>query len=330
MLEWLPGEQHAQRVVVPIIEVDREAISPGQHLAGQRPDVTPALNDVLQRLLAKKPEDRFAAPAELIQALAPFVAGANLPGLFPDKKLPALSAEPAKAQKGTEEQLSSLHVSTLHSDISVPVLPMAQQETAAWKSAPGAKRRKPWLVAAAAALLLAAGGTWLAPQIIIRIKGKDGQQTEIKAAPGADIEIEKDGKVIARVPGGPDRPPGDPVVIKPEPLPPLKGGEPLSPMALVSRPATIKGIRSWSPETRGQRGRVYALAYSPDGRFLASGGFDGRFLLALLVGVATHVVGDRPGRVEPREVKRRRKVKLMTKPRAQRRAELLKSTGTVE
>ncbi len=45
----------------------------------------------------------------------------------------------------------------------------------------------------------------------------------------------------------------------------------------------------------------------------------------LLVAVATHLVGNRPGRVEPRQVKRRRKAKLMTKPRAQRRAELLRN-----
>lgn len=50
----------------------------------------------------------------------------------------------------------------------------------------------------------------------------------------------------------------------------------------------------------------------------------GRLVRALLLAVATHGVGNRPGRVEPREVKRRQKVKLMTKPRAQRRAELLK------
>jgi hypothetical protein len=48
-----------------------------------------------------------------------------------------------------------------------------------------------------------------------------------------------------------------------------------------------------------------------------------RLVEALLVAAATHEVGNRPGRVEPREVKRRRKVKLMTRPRAQRRAELL-------
>jgi hypothetical protein len=49
----------------------------------------------------------------------------------------------------------------------------------------------------------------------------------------------------------------------------------------------------------------------------------GQWLRALLGAVATHRVGNRPGRVEPREVKRRRQVRLMTVPRAQRRAELL-------
>lgn len=52
----------------------------------------------------------------------------------------------------------------------------------------------------------------------------------------------------------------------------------------------------------------------------------GRLLRALLLAVATHRVGNRPGRVEPREVKRRQKVKLMTRPRAKRRAELLAGT----
>jgi hypothetical protein len=58
---------------------------------------------------------------------------------------------------------------------------------------------------------------------------------------------------------------------------------------------------------------------------LTVGGGDdgGRSVRALLLAVATHRVGNRPGRVEPREVKRRQKVKLLTKPRAQRRAELL-------
>jgi hypothetical protein len=57
-------------------------------------------------------------------------------------------------------------------------------------------------------------------------------------------------------------------------------------------------------------------------------GAQGKCLLQALVrAVATHGVGRRPGRVEPREVKRRQKVKLLTKPREQRRAELLKGSG---
>jgi hypothetical protein len=64
-------------------------------------------------------------------------------------------------------------------------------------------------------------------------------------------------------------------------------------------------------------------------RWLLALGADGpgRLVRALLLPVATHRVGNRPGRVEPPEVKRRQKVKLMTKPRAQRRAELLKGNG---
>ena len=51
-------------------------------------------------------------------------------------------------------------------------------------------------------------------------------------------------------------------------------------------------------------------------------------IIVLLVAVATHRVGNRPDRVEPREVKRRRQAeKLMMRPRAQRRAELLAGIG---
>jgi hypothetical protein len=63
--------------------------------------------------------------------------------------------------------------------------------------------------------------------------------------------------------------------------------------------------------------------------FLAlSGPADRRQLVrVLLVAISTHRVGNRPGRVEPREVKRRRKVRLLTRPRATRRAELLRGEG---
>ena len=51
---------------------------------------------------------------------------------------------------------------------------------------------------------------------------------------------------------------------------------------------------------------------------------------ALRIAVGTHAVGNRPHRVEPREVKRRKKGRLLTKPRQQRRAELLAETGAAQ
>ncbi len=44
-------------------------------LASFRPDLPPGLLDVVRRMMAKKPGDRYATPAAVAQALAPFAAG---------------------------------------------------------------------------------------------------------------------------------------------------------------------------------------------------------------------------------------------------------------
>jgi tRNA A-37 threonylcarbamoyl transferase component Bud32 len=55
---------------------------PAPDLCALRPDVPAELAAVLRRLLNKRPEDRFATPAEVATALEPFVGGARLTEWF--------------------------------------------------------------------------------------------------------------------------------------------------------------------------------------------------------------------------------------------------------
>jgi WD40 repeat protein/serine/threonine protein kinase len=74
------------------------------------------------------------------------------------------------------------------------------------------------------------------------------------------------------------RPPGPAKPFLSQPLE-IKPGTPLSPLALVSNPAPIKDVISWSLEPRAHHGFIQAVAYSPDGTMLASAGFDGSIRL---------------------------------------------------
>jgi WD40 repeat protein len=58
-------------------------------------------------------------------------------------------------------------------------------------------------------------------------------------------------------------------------FPRVQPGEPLSPTALVSHPAPIAGLRSWSIEFPGHRKPIAALAVAPDSSWFATGGPDG-------------------------------------------------------
>lgn len=65
---------------------------------------------------------------------------------------------------------------------------------------------------------------------------------------------------------------GDPLLVR--------SGEPLSNAALVSRPAPIKGLRSWSLELAGHNGPISSVAFRTDGkRFATAGEQDARIHL---------------------------------------------------
>jgi serine/threonine protein kinase len=56
--------------------------APVPRIREQRPDVPELLAAALARMLAKDREERFSSPAEVVAAVQPFAAGAELAGLF--------------------------------------------------------------------------------------------------------------------------------------------------------------------------------------------------------------------------------------------------------
>lgn len=95
----------------------------------------------------------------------------------------------------------------------------------------------------------------------------DKAESEKPRAEGADLPAWKPGSPVAR-------PKPVTLDLKPEPLQ-IKPGEPMSMMALVTNPAPIPRVLSWTLETKYHRGEVNAIAYQPGGRLMATGGEDG-------------------------------------------------------
>lgn len=57
--------------------------------------------------------------------------------------------------------------------------------------------------------------------------------------------------------------------------PKFEAGAPLSELALTPRPKAIRGLLSWTLESRLHRGHVNTFVVSPDGKLIATAGFDG-------------------------------------------------------
>ena len=217
---------------------------PVPSIRGLRPDVPVGLSRVLDRMLAKSPSDRFATPAEVASALAPFCVepAATEPEIVP-------TTEPALTPIAGDQA------------------PRAEADAACGF----------WSLCAAAAADL-----WFAYDIIIRVRDEKGRVvSETKVPTGNSVEVEHDGKTQVISPVSAKETPAPPpaaVAIRAATLD-LAAGAPLSPLALVSHPSPIAGVRSWTIETRRLRGRwvdrTAVVAYDPKGRWLAVGSADG-------------------------------------------------------
>ena len=65
----------------PVKKIMAHVVEPPPAVHELRPDVPLEVSRMIERALAKKPQDRFAQPAEVGEALAPFAAGFDLPRL---------------------------------------------------------------------------------------------------------------------------------------------------------------------------------------------------------------------------------------------------------
>jgi len=160
-------------------------------------------------------------------------------------------------REATQPAADERTVQVRAASVSAPVGPTARSRS-----------RLRWL--AAASLLLLLGG--IAAAVVVIIRDKQGHKVaEINLPEGHSVEVKADDKDKGKPPEKDKKPAA---AIPADPLAKIEPGTPLGPMALVTNPAPLPGVRSWTIETRMPRGGINAVAYRPDGRLLATAGED--------------------------------------------------------
>ncbi len=148
------------------------------------PDVPEGLAALLDRLLAKDPDDRPATPAEVAEAIARWCEGADLPALL-QRAIAAQHSPPRTAGHGRNDGSRS------------PQPLVASQR---WKS----------LLAIAVLMLLVGGGIGFALGVItIRIH-KDGQTTSVNVPEGSNVNVSAEGEMDVKLARRQQSPPTTP------------------------------------------------------------------------------------------------------------------------
>lgn len=137
------------------------------------PNIPDGLAAVLDRMLAKSPEDRYSTPAEAAEALAPWCADCDLPTLLEHAIEARESSYLPRREDRDEGRRSPLPLAVSHG----------------WR-----------FITTILILLLLVGGLGFAAGIMIRIK-KDGRETAIEVPEGSTTRIGPDGGVNVELPG---------------------------------------------------------------------------------------------------------------------------------
>jgi serine/threonine protein kinase len=159
------------------------------------PNLPPALADLIDRLMAKEPAGRPQSAAEVAATVRQIVKELQAKKAAPSASSPAAPA-PSSSQPMPAYVLPAPAPSPWEgvTEAEPADLPVARSPRK-----PAARNRTPWLIAAGtlAALALVAAAV-----IVIKIKNKDGSETEIKVPDGGTVEITKDGRPVVKLPAG--------------------------------------------------------------------------------------------------------------------------------
>jgi len=171
------------------------------------PDVPEEVARIVGRMLAKDPRERFATPAEVAEALAPFCAGADLVALL--KRAKASPAVAPDWSPGISRQTQA--VNRLKPELQRPLLLVSW----GWK----------WFLGQLV-LLMMAGGFGFALGIMIRIH-KDGKETAIEVPEGSKARVSAEGEIDLTLPASSGWPIGVNQGKVPPEEPPVYGGKTL-------------------------------------------------------------------------------------------------------
>lgn len=181
-----PGEPHT----VEQENFPAEGRQPDGRLCEGRPDLPAELRALLQRMLAERPEDRFAQPGEVAAAFGPFAMDAQLDALV----APFLggAADRARHKLGLPPVPPAGHVGS-------------RVETAVTQaSRPRRRKATFWFLSVALACVLIALATTLA--VVLRIQ-RGGGETVLHVPDASEVTVSGNGEVRIRVSDGSTAPP---------------------------------------------------------------------------------------------------------------------------
>ena len=179
LYQMLTGRQPFTGKNTPAILVSVTTHNPPRP-AELNPKVPTDLDALTMRLLAKAPVDRPASAEAVVDALREVESEMNVTGRFPVVSAFATAADPWGSVAVTEPD-------------SEPAAEAAELAEAS----PVCPKRRRWVLVASLLAFVVAGVA--AADIIIKVKNKDGSETEIKVPDGSTVTVTKDGKEVAKI-----------------------------------------------------------------------------------------------------------------------------------